>query len=295
MLRKRLTSLLFAAPLLVGLCIAAYKLGPNPSRPVKEETSETAPVAGSAEPAASTQVANGQMFELFGIYQTPVRKGSASVSPGEYLNSLEARYLQRGYRRIEEFDPNRKIHKKRTARPNTPQPIKFFQRDDGNGIANLSATGEDADLDSSEVASEPYTISTLAVPAAGGGTDWATYRIGIDRNKLAQFDQLDRGDFPGNDPAGVPRPQGLQRVYALNSGPASLAIYKSTEKTDVALISLYLEEMPRYGWHLDSAATSAANSIASGVMCFTRGTQSCLVWISPGKQPNTTSVTISSH
>jgi hypothetical protein len=293
MLRKRLTSLLFVLPLLAGLCIAAYKLGPSPSGIVKEETT-VAPVGSPAAPA-STQVVSGQVFDLFGMYQTTVGKGNAAVSPAEFLNSLEARYLQRGYRRIEDFDPNRIVTMKRASRQGAREPLKFFQRDDGNGISNLSATGEDADLDANEIASEPYTFSTLVAPAAGGGTEWATYRIGVDRTKLGELDRLDNGDFPGNDPVDIPRPPGLRRVYALNSGTASLAIYKSSDKSDTALIRLYLDDMQRHGWQLDSGASSAANRVASGVMCFNKGTRSCLVWVSPGKEPNTTTVTVSSH
>ena len=294
MLSKRVTSLLFVLPLLTMLCIAAYKLGPSPSRVVKEETT-AAPVADAPTPAASTQVPGGQVFDLFGMYQTAVGKGSAAVSPAEFLNSLEARYLQRGYRRIEDFDPDRIAARKRASRRNTRAPLKYFQRADVNGISNISATGDDADLDAKEFASEPYTFNTLAAPAAGGGTEWATYRIGVDRNKLAQLDHLDSKDFPGTDPLDIPRPPDLQRVYAFSSGAASMAIYKSTDKSDTALIKLYLEEMERHGWQLDSAASSAANKIASGVMCFNKGTRSCLVWVSPGKEPNTSTVTVSSH
>lgn len=294
MLRKRLTSLLFVLPLLVLLCIAAYKLGPSPSRLVKEETTATL-VAEPTVPAASTQVASGQVFELFGMYQTAVGKGTVAISSAEFLNSLEARYLQRGYRRMEDFDPSRIATHKRTSQRNTYESAKFFQREDGNGISNISATGADADLDSNEVEAEPYTFSTLVTPAAGGGTDWATYRIGVDRTKQAELEHLDSEDFPGNDPVDIPRPPGLQRVYAFGSGAASLAIYKSTKISDAALIALYLDEMRRQGWQLDSAASSEASKIASGVMCFNKGTRSCLVWISPGKEPNTSTVTVSSH
>ena len=293
MLRQRLISLLFVLPLLAGLCIAAYKLGPSPSRNVNQETVAAAPVASPS--VAPVQAESRKIFELFGMYQTAVASGKAAVSPAEYLNSLEERYRQRGYRTIEEFDPRVKAASKKKARRSESKPIKFFQRDDANGIANISATGEDADLNSSESANEPYTFSTLVAAAAGGGTDWATYRIQIDHRKLAQLDQLESGDFPGNDPAGIPRPPGVQRVYALSSGRASLVIYKSTDKSNTALLSHYFKEMPRYGWQPDSAATPAANEIVSGVMCFTRGSRSCLVWITQGKDPNTINITVSSH
>ena len=292
MLRKRLTSLLFVLPLLAGLCVAAYEFGPNPNRVAMKESAAAAPLAGPS-PVDARQPESRQIFELFGMYQTAVASGKAAVTPTEFLNSLEERYRQRGYRKIDEFHPGLKAAGKKKSRPGGP--IMFFQRDDGKGIANISATGEDADLDSTESAAEPYTFSTLVASAAGGGTNWATYRIQIDQQKLAQLDELKDADFPGNDPVGVPRPVGVQRVYVLSSDTASLAIYKSTEKSNAALITHYFEEMPRYGWQLDSAATSAANKIASGVMCFTRGARSCLVWITQGKDPNTNSITVSSH
>ena len=294
MLRQKLISLLFLLPLLTGLCVAAYEFGPSPSRIVNSETKDAAHVAAAA-PAAATQAESKQIFELFGMYQTAVASGKAAVTPTEYLNMLEARYRQKGYRRIDEFDPALKATGKQKSRRDEREQIKFFQRDDGNGIANISATGEDADLDATESATEPYTFSTLVTSATDGGTNWATYRIQIDHRKLAQLDQRESADFPGNDPAHIPRPPGVQRVYALTSGTAALAIYKSTEKSSAALLTHYFEEMPRYGWQLDSAATSAANKIVSGVICFTRGARSCLVWINKDKDPNTISITVSSH
>jgi hypothetical protein len=87
---------------------------------------------------------------------------------------------------------------------------------------------------------------------------------------------------------------GLQRIYAHSSGNASIAIYKSKEMSDVALLSLYFKEMPRYGWNLDSTATTEANKVTSGVMCFTQGARSCLIWVTPGKDA-AANVTISSH
>ena len=292
MLRQRLISLLFALPLLAGLCIAAYKFGPSPGRIISQESAAPAPIAA---PAASTQPESKQIFELFGMYQTAVSSGKAALAPTEYLNFLETRYRERGYRKIDEFDPSMKAPTKRKSRRNEREPIKFFQRDDGNGIANISATGEDADLDATESATEPYTFSTLVTPATGGGSNWATYRIQIDHRKLEQLDQREGADFPGNDPAGIPRPPGVQRVYALSSGTAALAIYKSKDKSNAALLTHYFEEMPRYGWQLDTAATSAANKIVSGVVCFTRGARSCLVWINQDKDPNTVSITVISH
>jgi hypothetical protein len=292
MQRKRLVSLLSVLPVLAGLCVVAYKFGPSPARIVKPQTVEAAPVA--AVPKTQSEVPeNSRLFELFGMHQTAVARGKVAVTPAEYLNSLEAVYVQRGYRRLETPDPNTKPKGKRGRRAKEEPPVKFFQRDDTGGIANLSATGPDADYSSNEIATEPYTFSTLVVPVAGGGSEWSTYRLSIDPGKLAQLERPDQ-DFPGFDPANVPRMPGLQRIYAHSSGSASVAIYKSKEVSDVALLSLYLQQMPRHGWVLDDVATAAVNKVVSGAMSFTQGARSCLIWVTPDKDA-AASVTISSH
>jgi hypothetical protein len=231
------------------------------------------------------------------MYQTPIAKGSVQVTPAEYLNSLEALYGQRGYRKIESYNsqstpkrkPGRRLRKEDVA------PIRFLRRDETDGIATLSATGPDADYNSEQPEPEPYTFSTIVLPAASGGADWATYRIGIHPDKIAQLSNLDKSDFPGADPVDVPRLSGLQRIYVLKSGSGLLAIYKSKESTPTSLVLRYLEEMPRHGWRLDAAASAHANKVTSGVMCFTQHTRSCLVWVTPGQEPGSSNIAISIH
>ncbi|HKR22503.1 MAG TPA: hypothetical protein VJS17_07910, partial [Pyrinomonadaceae bacterium] len=256
----------------------------------KPDEKPSAPVAAVKADAAPAE--NAHLFELFGMHQTAVARGRVAVPPAEYLNSLEAVYVQRGYRKLEPFDTNAKP--KRRSRKKETVGVKFFQRDDAGGFANISATGEDADYGSNEVSTEPYTFSTLVVPVASGGSEWATYRTVIDATKSSNIARLDHDDFPGFDPSNVPRMPGLQRIYAHTSGNASVAIYKSREMSDVALLSQYFKEMPRYGWRLDEAATTEANKVASGVMSFTQGQRSCLIWVTPGKDA-AANVTISSH
>ena len=294
MLQKRLAGLVLILPLLLGLGGAAYKFGPNPTKSAEQPATSSAPAVKAQTSAPQTQ--NAQLLELFGMYQQAVAKGRVTVAPAEYLNSIEALYKQRGYQKAEIFDPDKVSKKSRgKLRQKGTGPVKFFQRDETTGIANISATGTDADYSSNESAAEPYTFSTVVVPTENGGSDWATYKIGLDRNKLGQLAELDSHDFPGTDPTDIPRLRGLQRIYALSSANGSLAIYKTTEATDTALMLRYLEEMPRHGWTLDSNATSGANKVASGVMCFRQGTRSCLIWITQGKSPGTTNVTISSY
>jgi hypothetical protein len=293
MLRKRLAGLLLILPLMVGLSVAAYKYGPSPARSAEPVAIDP---ATAAQPATATAPANSRLFELFGMYETAVAKGHVHATPTDYLNSLEAIYRQRGYQLLEA--PRLKVEKKKKTKARAVKenlPAKFFQREESDGIGNISATGDDADFGSSNPAVTPYTFSTIVTAASGGGCDWATYRIGIAPAGTGQLGDLEHGDFPGGDPVEVPRLAGLQRIYSMTSGSGSLAIYKTTEGTQATLVLRYMDEMRSRGWQLDTAATADANKVASGVMCFMRGSHSCLIWITPSKQGGGTNVTISSH
>lgn len=287
-------------PVLAALCLAAYKFGPSPDRATEPEPTEPVASAAPVPVPASAETeprGNTQLLALFGINQTAVGKGKVAVTPGEYVDSLEAMYRQRGYRKVEPLQEpaDEKVVQKRKRTSRMEEPRKFFQRSDEGGVITISATGEDADHSSNEIANEPYTFSTMVVPVASGGSEWATYRLGLDPGKLAQLERLEHDDFPGFDPANVPRPPGLQRIYAYSSGSASIAIYKSKEMSDLALLSLYFQQMPKHGWRLDDAATAAANKMVPGVICFTQGARSCLIWVTPGQDKTTANVTISSH
>jgi len=298
MLRERLVGLLLILPLMIGLCIAAYKYGPSPRSATPVNLDSAPAVTQAAAQATAPAPANSRLFELFGMYETAVAKGHVRTTPTDYLNSLEAIYRQRGYRQLEL--PHAEVQQKKKSKARAPQEKenvspKFFQRQEGNGIGNISATGADADFGSSEVASTPYTYSTVVTAAAEGGCDWATYRIAIEPSKTNQLGDLDKGDFPGSDPPEVPRLAGLQRIYAMSSGTGSLAMYKTTEGTQATLVMRYVEEMQKRGWVLDSAATADASKVASGVMCFIRGSHSSLIWVTPGKEAGVINVTVSSH
>lgn len=295
MLHKRLLGLLITVPLIVGLCVVAYRLGPNPVEKVDQTRTDLSP-ATRPEQAQPERSSAPQLFELLGMNQTAVGRGRIQGTPTEYLNSVEVIYRKRGYQKIENFDdPGKSTRKRHRVQVKERDFIKFFQRDDTGGVANISATGVDADHTSNEEMSEPYTFTSFVIAAPGGGADWMTYRITHDQSKIAQLAKLDNGDFPGVDPAGIPRLSGLQRIYVSTSGSASIAMYKSKDTTDSALMLRYLQEMSRSGWHLDSEATSSANKVVSGIMCFTQGGRSCLIWITPNKNDGTTNVTISSH
>src|SRR5215212_2250499 len=191
MLRKRLISFLFLLPLLVGVCIAAYRFGPNPSRvsdePSREQVSRTEP--------AKTNDDETRLFDLFASYQAVAGKGTVSVTPVEYLNSVEKLYRQRGYQKLEALN-EQGASKRQRSKPKVTETaaLKFFQRDDTEGAASIIATGTDANYVSNDIAVEPYTFTTLVVASPDGGTDWATYRIAIDRNKIAKMVEFGTGD-----------------------------------------------------------------------------------------------------
>lgn len=296
MLRKRLLGLLFILPLLLALGVAVYKLGPRPGKTMDQIAANVLPATVSTQSKPVPSDKSG-LLELFGMHQTAVAKGRVELTPTDYVKSLEDLYRQRGYDKIDSFDPGKALTKKKRGKQPSAQAdsVKFFQRNDEEGMINISATGIDADLSSNVSNVEPYTFNTLVVPAEGGGANWATYKVEMDRSKLDRLAHLEDEEFPGSDPKDVPRLPGLQRIYAISTSSGSLAIYEGREANHTAVILRYLEEMPRYGWHFDSAATSEANKVATGVMCFVRRTKSCLIWVTPGKSAGTTNVTISSH
>jgi hypothetical protein len=292
-LRNKIVSMLAIVPLVGGLAVAAYKFGPAPVQTLNQREVAT-PIPEKSKPDQSP-TEGGQLFALFGMSETATGKGRVQATPSEYLNSLEALYLQRGYRKVQEFDPAKAVKPKQRKRTKEQVSAKFFQRDETGGIGNISATGTDADFRSEENAVQPYTFTTIVTPVQEGGSDWATYKIAMDYRKPAGLANIIDGDFPGTDPTSVPRLSGLQRIFALTSGTGTIAIYRSKQFSHTALMTKYLEEMPRHGWLLDSAASAEASKLASGVMCFTQGTRSCLIWVTPGRNNEFSNVTISSY
>lgn len=292
-LSRRVLGLLLVLPVLLALCFTAYTFGPSPSQPVNAVAPPETPATAAKSTVLDRVAPANSLLELFGMYQTAVAKGRVAMTPTEYLNSLQVIYEQRGYHPL--TGHQHESRKERRKAPAEPVAFKFFQRDEADGIGNFSATGIDADYNSDKLALEPYTFSTIVAPAEGGGADWASYRIEVDRNQLAKLSKLGDEDFPGTDPLGVPRLPGLQRIYSLTSGSGSVAIYKSKEPVATKLMGRYLHDMQRDGWRLDSTATADANKVASGAMFFSRGPRSCLIWVTPGKEAGGTNVTISSH
>ncbi len=238
---------------------------------------------------------NSQILQLFGIHDKEIARGRADSTPVDYLNSLETVYQQRGYQKLVVDTPATKGKLKRRARvARKAVAQKFFIRQESDGAGSIWATDVDADHTSAQEATEPFSFTTLVTKSESGGADWVAYRMQIDRVKLEQLGKLDNDDFPGTDPLHVPRPKGMQRIYAAGSARGSIVMYKSHE-TETTLLAYYIKELPRSGWNLDTEVTANANKVTRGVMCFTMGPRFCMIWITPGKEPNTSTVTISSY
>ena len=295
MIRSRIVSILAVLPLVCGLVFVAYYFGPGPTA-VAVPVAKNGPSDGKPInlPAAKPDQ-NSQVFKLFGIHDKEIARGRADSTPGDYLNSLETVYKQRGYQKLVVDNPATKGKLKRRARvARKAGAQKFFIRQESDGAGSIWATGVDADHTTAQEATEPFSFTTLVTKSESGGAEWVAYRMQVDQGKLQQLGKLNNDDFPGTDPLHVPRPKGMQRIYAAGSARGSIVMYKSHE-TETALLAYYIKELPRSGWNLDTEVTANANKVTRGVMCFTMGPRFCMIWITPGKEPNTSTVTISSY
>jgi hypothetical protein len=206
---------------------------------------------------------------------------------------LEALYRQRGYQKFENNKPKKNQTNGRSLSKQSVS-MKFFQREEANGMGSISAVGGDADYTTEHQSTEPFSFSTLVTSVEGGGVEWVAYRLEIDKDKIANMGNLANEDFPGTDPANIPRLPGLQRIYATSSSSGSVAMYKSKE-TQTALLLRYLDQMAHSGWRLDQDVTSAANKAVHGVMSFTQGPRFCMIWVMQDESTGESNVTISSR
>jgi hypothetical protein len=293
MIRRKLISVLAVLPLIGGLCFAAYRFGPSSSR-ITERSAETTQPAVKQVATDPGQPASSNLFQLFGIYETAVAKGRVKIAPAEYLDTIEDIYRQRGYEKLIPEALSKSGLKSRFRRSTKKAAVKFFQRQEADGISTIFANGIDADYTTDRQDAQPYSFSTLVNATEDGGSEWATYRMEIHYDKVSQMAKLEDGDFPGIDPPLIPRPPGLRRIYASSSERGSMAIYES-DASETSLMMRYLDDMSRHGWHVNSEITSNANRVAQGVMGFSRGGNLCLIWITKSSATGTTNVTISSH
>jgi hypothetical protein len=320
--REQAFGLSLAALAIVAGLWVAYRFGPRPEKALTRQAAANQTVSAPAPNQESTRPALGaDLFSaLFNASTSPLASGHAGDPPAKYLESLEALYRRRGYRRFEVAANGagdlRSIEKMRGERLKQMRG-KIYWRTEAGGISTITAWGEDADpnaeaLNSNTPNSQKQMYLTTVSPTEDGGSQWTTYRYLADTSKLKDLnDQLQSdGDWPGEDPPEVPRPSGLRRLMSVGypikqkgepeSGqkgdqrPTLMVVYQSQLRAE-SLAEWYTKEMPLAGWSLNSPPGAQAREEMRGVLYFTKGHRSCLVWISPGAGSDPTSVIISAR
>ena len=188
MIRSRIVSILAVLPLVCGLVFVAYYFGPGPTAVAVPVAKNDPNDAKPTTPPAAKPDQNSQVFKLFGIHDKEIARGRADSTPGDYLNSLETVYKQRGYQKLVVDNPATKGKLKRRARvARKAGAQKFFIRQESDGAGSIWATGVDADHTTAQEATEPFSFTTLVTKSESGGAEWVAYRMQVDQGKLQQL------------------------------------------------------------------------------------------------------------
>jgi len=310
---------LAALTILAGLW-AIYRFGPRPEKVITRQAAADQPVSASAPNQESASQASGSdLFSaLFKATASPLASGRAGDPPAKYLESMESIYLRRGYRKFEPAagggGAGQSLEKSRSQRLNQMRG-KIYWMTEAGGVSTIAAWGEDADPTNEasnttdpNVKKQMYltTVST----AEGGGSQWTTYRYLADASGLqALNDQLQSdGDWPGQDPHGVPRPSGLKRLISIGkpsdqrgspqteaeAGQSSMMVVYQSQQPAEPLAEWYTKEMPLAGWSLNPQ-TGKSEEKTRGALYFTKDHRSCLVLIRSGAGSDPTTVIISAR
>jgi hypothetical protein len=299
---------------------AIYRFGPRPEKAISKQAGADQPIsAPAANRESAPQALGSDLFSaLFKASITQLASGRSGDAPAKYAESLEAIYRHRGYRKFDQEGgggDRHSLEKLRSQRLNQMRG-KIYWRTEAGGVSTIAAWGEDADPNAATPTAKTTNAQkqmylTSVSPAEGGGAQWTTYRYMADSSGLqALHDQLQSdGDWPGQDPLDVPRPSGLRRLISIGqpgnqsgasqSGPqadqrsAVMVVYQSQQRAE-PLAEWYMKEMPLAGWSLNPPAGQAREKMR-GVLHFTKGHRSCLVWINSGAGSEPTSVIVSAR
>jgi hypothetical protein len=305
--REKLLGLALVVLAIIVGSWAIYYFGPRPEKRISSQAPTNQPITAPSpkQQGVPQTPGGGDLFDaLFKASTTPMASGRAGDSPAKYIESLEAIYSRRGYKRIAVERSNSKSPEQRINQLRE----KLFWRTEAGGISTIAAWGEDADPNreiakaaNAKVLKQMYL--TTVSPAEGGGTQWTTYLYLADTSQLQAFNnQLQSdSDWPGQDPPEVPRPSGLKRLVSLSpqSGPETgqkatvMVVYESQQRAEL-LAAWYMKEMPLAGWRLHPMAGESKENMP-GVFHFIKSHRTCLVWITPGAGKDPTSVIISAR
>jgi len=323
--RERVFGLALAALAIVTGLWAIYRFGPRPEKAIIRQSAARQPISAPAQNQDSAgQALGSDLFSaLFEASTSQVASGRAVEPPAKYVESLEAVYRSRGYRR---FEPaavggrdRQSLEKSRSQMLNQMRLNqlrgKIYWLSEAGGISTITAWGEDADpttevanTKSSNVQKQMYL--TTAAPAEDGGSQWTTYRYLADASRLqALNNQLQSDvDWPGQDPLGIPRPSGLRRLISVGqpsnqeggrqseaeAGRSSMMVVYQAQQRAEPLAEWYAKEMPLAGWSLNPQAGQSKEK-KQGVLYFTKDHRSCLVWIKSSAGGDQTTVVVSAR
>jgi hypothetical protein len=312
--REKVLGLALAALTIVAGAWMIYRFGPRPEPAITVQPAgnQPQPVSARAPKAESKTespkpVPGADLFSsLFKTSVTPVASGRSNDSKVKYLESLEAIYRRRGYRR---YKPAPGSERRRQVRYLIPEQIrgKIYWLSEFEGTSTIAALGDDADPNTEARDSKRQIYLTTVSPAKGAegadgsGSQWATYRYYTDISGLQALEtqMQSNGDWPGQDPPEVPRSPGLRRLISVGQPTGRetervMTVYQSQLRAE-SLTEWYTKEMPLAGWSLVPPAKSQTGEALQGVLSFTKGNRSCLVWIRSGAGSDPTSVIISAR
>jgi hypothetical protein len=313
--REKTLGLALAALAIVAGAWAICRFGPRPEKVISKQEIANQPIAAPvANRGSAPQALGSDLFSaLFKSSVSTLASGRSGDAPAKYVESLEAIYRRRGYRKLDRDAAGgvrQSLEQARSQRINQVRG-KIYWRTEVGGVSTIAAWGEDADPNATITNVQKQMYLTAVSPADGGGSQWTTYRYLADAFALQAFnEQLQSdGDWPGQDPLDIPRPPGLRRLISVgqpNSQPGAaqggpeagqspmvMVVYQSRQRAE-PLAEWYTKEMPLAGWSPNQPAGQFREQMR-GALHFTKGHRSCLVWINSGAGEDPTSVIISAR
>jgi hypothetical protein len=292
-----ITGLILCAILMLAGLWAVNHFGPRPAgnKSDQEATNDQAQASLAIGKTLPPAINSNSLTAFFRGVEAPIANGQVNVSVKQHLDSLEALYQRRGYRKFE-----RAANATMTRQQISKMGGKFFWRFEDGSSGGVGAFGNDANPTAETSDANNQIYITMVRSAENGFTQWDTYRHtpgAAKASSLPAFLLNKESDWPGQDPRDVPRPSGLWRRLSFSRpgvvGNSEVAIYETMLKSE-AVRDSYTAVMSQAGWRFDPEATKQAGELLHGALCFSRGSRSSWVWVGNGKNGGFTSVVVSS-
>lgn len=307
---KKLLRFLFSVIVLsIGIWLI-YSYGPKPSTPlpadIAVDVKETGKVITSTTVQSLNQSSNvaKSLYDILGFSDKLVSKGTDKINPNEYLSKLKQEYENRGYKNIEATlkKTSEKKLKIKDKLSNLTKEVKsdakLYWLEEVDQLKMISAIGKDANPTNNIVEDKPFFCVTLVKNGTEQTTEWMVYRLESDSNlndRLKNLD-LEKGDFPGQDPVGIPRPPKSQRLLSIVSPSGKRSTITAFYKSSTPIKELgewYIKEMSTK-WEFNPIANDQIQRLFSQAVVFTQAERYCILLILPSNDDQNT-VVISSR